>query len=235
MNKSIKNETNILSIKQSDQFRTVEELIIKSQPGSVYYTFLILAAIIIAAGLLMENVFIVIGGMLVAPVLTPILAIALGLSIGDIKPIKNVYMLLLKSIVIVILTSIIMAFVLGLPKVTPIFENTMRTAILYFIVALASGIAATFAWVRKENSEAITGIAIAITLVPPLSLIGIAISIFNAPLMHFNFLVFAFNFLGITLGSLVAFSLLKFHKSEKKLQETEKKIESQKKDKPRNK
>ena len=75
---------------RSAQYRTVEDLIERSRPDFTYYVLLFISTIIIAAGLLLNNSAIVIGGMLVTPLLTPILVIALGVSVGDTRLIGRV-------------------------------------------------------------------------------------------------------------------------------------------------
>ncbi len=222
-----KTKGNILAIDKADQYRTVDELVEKSQENSVYYTLLILSSFIVASGLLLNNSAIVIGGMLVAPLLTPILLIALGLAIGEIKPIRNAIMLVLKSALIVVAASAIMALVFGSTNNAFVFDDSAQTAVLYFVVAIASGVAATFAWTRREVADVLPGVAIVVSLVPPLSIVGVAISSWAIDVARFHFLIFLFNLLGILVGSLVVFSLLKFYRTagevEKKTKEVSKK------------
>jgi uncharacterized hydrophobic protein (TIGR00271 family) len=211
-------EENILKVKVSDQYKTVDELMKKSRPGSIYYTLLTLSTFIVASGLLLDNAFIIIGGMLVTPVLSPLLVLALGLAIGEPNAIKNEIVLILKSFLLIILGSLFLALIFGTPGLPDILDNTVRTATLYFIVALAAGTAATFAWARREIAEILTGIAIAVSLVPPLSLIGLALASLNLETARFYFMISLFNLLGVIVGSLIVFSLLKFHKTEKKVE-----------------
>lgn len=207
-------DKNLLEISESEQYRTIDELLERSKPNATYYTLLVLSSLIIAVGLLLNSASVVIGGMLVTPVLIPVLAMALGISTGEIDFLrKEILALLGKSFVIILIGSFFIALIFGAPSNIYVFENTVKTAILYFIVALSSGIAATFAWTRKEISEVLPGISIAVSLVPPLSLIGISLSLLDFEIARFYFLVFLFNLLGITMGSLIVFSLLKFHKA----------------------
>jgi len=212
-------KSNILDISKSEQYKTIEELFNRSQSNTVYYTLLMLSAFIISCGLLLNNASIVIGGMLVTPVLTPILVVALGLVVGELKAIQNVMLLMVQSFTIIFLVSFIMALLFGLPENLAILENTFRAAVLYFIVAFTSGIAATLAWTRREIAEVLPGIAIAVSLVPPLSFVGIWMSILNLDAARFYFSIFFFNVLGIILGSFVVFSLLKFYRAEGKVLE----------------
>ena len=226
MNNTVKNsENDILAISSSDQYRTVDELIGKSKPNSIYYTLLFLSAFIITAGILINNAAIVIGGMLVTPVLTPVLLIALGLSIGELNPIRGALILVLKSSLIIIITGFVLAFIFGSSGAAFIFENTARTVALYFLVAVAAGVAGTFAWARKDVIDIMPGIAIAVSLVPPLSLMGVGISSANFEMTRFNFLIFFFNLLGVIVGSLVVFSLLQFYKTKRVVQQKTHEVE----------
>jgi len=219
-----KDEREILKITRSDQYKTVTELLKKGESNSVYYTLLILSIIIVAVGLLLGNAPIVIGGMLVTPLLTPILVIALGIATGETSAIKYSGILVLKSVLVVVFISFLLAIFFGQPIAQAyIFDDTMTTGVLYFIVAVVSGIAATFAWVRKEANDILPGVAVSVSLLPPLSLLGISLAVFDVAFMRFSFLVFLSNFIGIVLGSMVVFSLLKFYKTEKKI---EKEVES---------
>jgi len=149
------------------------------------------------------------------------------LATGSLVSIKQEAILLVKSFIVILGGSLLLALIFGISNFSSIFENTTRTAALYFIVAIASGIAATFAWSRKEVADVLPGIAIAVSLVPPLCLIGIGLSGLNLEFVRFYFSVFLFNLLGVVTGSLVAFSLLKFYKAEKKIEAVERKIETQ--------
>ena len=210
----------ILAIRKSDQYRTVDELVKRSQPNSVYYTLLLLSAFIITAGILLNNAAVVIGGMLVAPVLTPVLLIALGVTSGEVASIRSPLYLVAKSSGLIILSGIILAFIFrGSSEPYFIVDDSVRTAALYFLVAIAAGVAGTFAWARKDVIDIMPGVVIAVSLVPPLSLIGIGISTLDFGLVRFNFLIFVFNLLGILAGSLVVFSLLQFYKTRKQVHE----------------
>ncbi len=208
----------ILNVSKNDQYKTIKELFKKNESNSAYYALLILSVFIVAIGLLLGNTAIVVGGMLVAPLLTPILIIALGISTGEIKAVKRSGILVLKSIGLVLGISFAMAVFFGQPVAEIyLFDDAMKTGVLYFIVALVSGIAATFAWIRKETNEILPGVAVAVSLLPPLAMLGISIAVFDIDMMRFTFLIFLSNFIGIVLGSMVVFSLLKFHKTDKQL------------------
>ena len=217
----------LLEIKKAEQKKVVEELIEKSRATSPYNLLLILSAVITASGILVGSWAIVIGGMLVTPLLTPILAIALGITMGNLGFIWRSVKITLKSIATIIAISLIFGFLF--PSTDPNNEliREIRFTPLYFIVALASGIAATFAWTRESISEALPGVAVAVSLVPPLSILGIAIGLGDIDLMRDPCSIFIFNFLGIVIGSLVVFSLMKFYRTREEAKQHIKQEEKQ--------
>jgi len=212
-----KSTDDILAIKAKDQYRTVDELEEKSRPNSVYYTLLVISSLIIAFGLLLQNSSVVIGGMLVTPVLTPILLMALGIATGELSLIRSVSLMLLKSFSIIFASALVAAWIFGSPSGLGFFEDNVTVPALYFGVALLAGAAATFAWARKDVIDILPGVAMAVALVPPLALAGIGVSLLDPAFIRLNFLIFLFNVFGVVIGSLIVFSLLGFYKTKKKV------------------
>jgi len=175
------------------------------------------------------NAAIIIGGMLVTPVLTPVLLISLGIATGEISAIKGAAILLGKSSAILILGGIILSLVFGSPDAPFILEDTVTTAALYFLVALAAGVAGTFAWARKDVIDIMPGVAIAVSLVPPLVLVGIGIGQGDGVLARSNFLIYLLNLFGIVVGSLIVFSLLQFYKTRGVIEQKTAEVEAVKK------
>jgi uncharacterized hydrophobic protein (TIGR00271 family) len=218
-----KKEDNVFKVTRSNQYRTVEELLDESKPSLTYYTLLILSSIIVVCGILLGNAPVIIGGMLVTPMLTPVLALALAFSTGEPALLKPLGVLLGKSFGFVVVVSCLVALIFGVPQ-EAIFDNSARTVILYFVVAVISGIAATFAWAHKEIAAVLPGIAIAVSLVPPISAVGVWLSVLDFDAARFFFFVFFANLLGIVMGSIVVFSLLRFYKADRKIKEKSEEI-----------
>jgi uncharacterized hydrophobic protein (TIGR00271 family) len=205
-------------ITNGDKYRAVDELIEESRADADYYSLLVLSSIIIASGVLLANSAILIGGMLVTPVLNPILLIALGIAASKPEVINRTGRLILKSALVIVGISFVAGLIFAVPESgdfyrSALFDNSLRSAFLYFLVAFASGIAATFAWVRKGVTNILPGISIAVALVPPLSMVGIWLATFDLDLMRYFLFVFLFNMVGIVMGSMIVFSMLGFYKT----------------------
>ena len=213
---------------KSDQYKAVDDLIEEGRADRNYWMLLILSSVIIASGILLANSAILIGGMLVTPVLTPILLIALGIVTSKSRLISHTAILIGKSIMVIFIVSLVMGFLFDVPKESEffdsvIFNNSLNAAALYFLVAFASGIAATFSWVRKELSNMVSGISIAVSLVPPISMVAVWISTGHLDNARFFMLIFLFNMIGVVVGSMIVFSMFQFYrvapKVEKKVEE----------------
>jgi len=208
------------SISKREAYRAIDELVSDSQPNALYITLLVLSSSVIASGLLLNNVAILIGGMLITPILTPVLLFALALSTSKMYLLKKTTSTLFESFSFVLVTTFIISAILGLPDNAyqqPILESSTRTAILYFFVAGVSGIAATLAWARKEASSILPGISIAVALVPPLASVGMWMSDGSWDRAEFFLIVFILNVIGMVMGSAIVFTMLGFYKTENKL------------------
>ena len=141
--------------------------------SNAYLLMNVLAATIATYGLFANSPAVVISAMIVAVLLGPIVGISLALVDIDMK-------LLLKSLTSLLAGAIgvmITAFLIGtIHKDMPLTnEIVARTApnLLDLMVALAGGAAGAYATVSPRLSIAVVGVAIAVALVPPLSVAGI--------------------------------------------------------------
>jgi uncharacterized hydrophobic protein (TIGR00271 family) len=213
-----------LDIAPEDQYRTVAELLEKSQPDESFYVMLALSSVIIAGGILINNIAVVIGGMLVTPLLTPILVIALGLTTGEKNLIERTIKFLGKSMLAIVAGSFVLGVLFGADVEFPATINTMSGTFLYFVIAVASGLAVTYAWIRKEQTGVLPGIAIAVSLVPPLSYVGVGVAKGAFATAVSFAIIFLLNFIGIVLGSLLVFSLSQFNRVHKHVEKVAEEI-----------
>ncbi len=164
---------------------------------------------IAALGVQTDSTAVVIGAMLVAPLMTPIMATSLSLVMGS--PTRAIRSLTLVATGVGI--AIGLAFLIGrfAPGVVEIGVNTQiasRTAptLLDLLIALAAGGAGGYAISRPDVSDSLPGVAIAVALVPPLAVVGITLSAGQYALAAGAFLLFLTNLVGIILASGVVFA-----------------------------
>jgi len=83
------------------------------------------------------------------------------------------------------------------------------------LIPMAAGAAARFTWAKKNLSGALPGVAVTVTLLPPLAAMGLALAVQNYEIFITALSVYALNVLGIVVGSLFIFLIMGFYHSEK--------------------
>jgi len=203
-----------LQVPKSTQIRVAEDLIENSRLDASFYLMLVLSTIVVTLGLLVGNTAVIIGGMLITPLMTPILALSLGIVISDKLLIWRAIKTISRAVGIILGVSVLISFFFPL-GINEEIKSRLVSNIPYFLIAFSAGLAATFAWSKKNMSAMLPGVAIAVSLLPPLSVVGIGISQISIELVRGSFLSFILNLFGIALGSVIVFSLLNFHKTKK--------------------
>ncbi len=147
-----------------------------SQKRSAFWVLLALAAIIASAGVFSDSTATVIGAMIVAPLMTPILGTALALVLAR----KGAMIRSLAYVVGGALLVIAVGFAFGsIDPVGLVSETNTQVigrtnpSLIDLIAALATGTVGAFALVRADVSDTLPGVAIAISLVPPLAVVGL--------------------------------------------------------------
>ncbi|OIO54709.1 hypothetical protein AUJ46_02710 [Candidatus Peregrinibacteria bacterium CG1_02_54_53] len=216
----------LLGASKEERHEAIETLVSTTTFRQGYYLLLTLSAIIVTSGLLIANIPIVIGGMVVAPVLAPILLLAVSLVSHSRRGIVHACTVLVMSILIVLALSITLTWIVAYATpITAIIPQEINPFI-YFLVAFCSGIVASFAWVKKDLTATIAGVAISISLLPPLCIAGISLALMHAAIMRSSLMVFGMNVIGILLASILTFLQLGFFSLTKV---TEKTVEKEQK------
>jgi uncharacterized hydrophobic protein (TIGR00271 family) len=172
---------------------------------------LILASAIATYGLLGDSVATVIGAMIVAPLMLPIMGLAFAISIGDRRAIVSSILVGIAGMA----AAVAVGFILG-KTASSAFDPTnnaqimARTAprLVDLAAALATGLAGAFAIGRKDVSDTLPGVAIAISLVPPLTNAGILFSAGRADLAMGSLLLFVTNYFAILITGTLVFGLM---------------------------
>ncbi|KRA23979.1 hypothetical protein ASD65_05750 [Microbacterium sp. Root61] len=141
-----------------------------------FLIMLTLAGMIAIAGVLTDSTATVIGAMIIAPLGTPILGIALGIVTGHLSLVLRSIMWVLIGLVIVIVLGLIFAVFVATPESLATNSQVVgRTSpsLMDLVAALATGLAGGFAMCRKDLSAVLPGVAISISLVPPLGVVGV--------------------------------------------------------------
>lgn len=224
---------NLFKISQKERNDFCTHIIDTSTPRGDFYFLIILSTIIVALGLLIDNVILVIGGMLVTPILSPLLAIALGLVTKDPKVIMRSVKIFSISFLLVFVTALLVGVLSSINISQVNLIHIMQPNLLTFFIALIAGLAASYTWAKPGLNERLPGIAITVTLIPPLTIIGLSASHMEWGILETSVKTFFLNFLAIIIASLIIFFLMEFYKAKRKLEEEvkeeEKEIKKEKK------
>ncbi|MFA5420524.1 MAG: TIGR00341 family protein [Patescibacteria group bacterium] len=209
---------NIIKIKNNqtdNKKRFITEIINASAPNLDFYLMVILSALMTSLGLIANNLALVIAGMIVAPLLSPILAMSLATSILGSK----LFIRSLKILAVSFMLSISVSFLVGMIFDFNIGEidliQKMNVSYLTLSIAVVAGITASYAWTRENSKDYLSGIAIAVTIIPPLSSIGISLAASDASTVVQVFNFFLMNVFGIFLGGIFVFPVMRFYKVKK--------------------
>jgi uncharacterized hydrophobic protein (TIGR00271 family) len=190
-----------------------------SHPGIDFFILIGLAGIIATAGLLLNSPAIIIGAMLVAPLMSPILAVAMSIVQGDLRLLRLSSSATMLGIMLAVGVSI------AITLITPTHINTTeilsRTEpnLLDLLVALASGAAGGYAAARKEVAAALPGVAIAAALVPPLGVVGYGMGTGQIDIAGGSALLFTTNLIAIIVAAAIVNLLLGFRPTQARMRQ----------------
>lgn len=164
---------------------------------------LLLATIIATMGILGDSTATVIGAMIVAPLMTPIMATAAALVTGRMGRAGRSLLLVAVGVISVIgvswLLGTLYTGVISFDSNSQILGR-ISPRVIDLIAALASGAAGAFCMAREDISDSLPGVAISISLVPPLCVVGISLQAGQWDAAGGAFLLFFTNFLSILLA-----------------------------------
>lgn len=163
---------------------------------SAFWVMLALSAVIAVAGVVGDSTATVIGAMIVAPLSTPILGVGLGITTGQGRLVGHSLLYIFAGIALVVVLGV--AFAQVLPNPTNVLTNSQvlgRTSptLMDLAAALATGLVGAIAVARRDVGDVLPGVAIAISLVPPLAVVGVCLGSESPSLAAGAFVLFASN------------------------------------------
>lgn len=177
-------------------------------PNISFFVLMLLSTIIATTGLYLDSSSVIIGAMLLAPLMAPIVSLSMGLLRRQEHLIKRS---LVKIILGVLLAMSVAAFLTLISPHNPVtgeMRARLSPTVLDLIVAITAGIAGAYTKSHKEILQSLAGVAIAVALVPPLAVAGIGIGRLSLDFFYQAFLLFSTNLIGIVLAATFTFRLL---------------------------
>ncbi|KIM10760.1 MAG: hypothetical protein KU37_08485 [Sulfuricurvum sp. PC08-66] len=189
-----------------------------SKPTAIFITLMVLSTMLATTGIFQNSIATVIGAMILAPLMSPIIALSMGIVRNEGTIINSSITTLAVGIGSALLFSSFMALTMPLEIHTDQITSRLNPNLLDLIVAILSGMAGAYAHAKEEVAKSLAGVAIAVALVPPLAVTGVGIGWMDWEVIYGSFLLFLTNLFGVTLAASITFIVLGFapiHKAKK--------------------
>lgn len=181
-----------------------------AQIDTTYLTLMVLSTLLATVGLYMDSASVIIGAMLLAPLMAPIISLAMGILRMDRGMFRNSLLKAAVGVFTALLVGGCMSMLMPYQPLTSEMLGRLNPTVLDLAVAIVAGIAGAYTKSYKEILQSLAGVAIAVALVPPLATAGIGIGRFDWGFFSQAFLLFSTNFVGIILAATFTFRVLGF-------------------------
>jgi uncharacterized hydrophobic protein (TIGR00341 family) len=198
---SVSEEKRPLRISREELYSEISDT---AKLSCVYIAMVFLATVVAAIGLLRDNVAVLIGAMVVAPLLGPNVGLSLATTLGD----SELALRALKANFTGILVALIFSFLMGCifhvdPDIPEIFTRTM-VGVSDIFLAFAAGCAGALAFTTGV-SAALIGVMVAVALLPPLVASGLLLGAGYAALALGAAMLFLTNVICVNLAGVMTF------------------------------
>ena len=177
---------------------------------SRYWILLLLSAVIATAGVVSDSTATVIGAMIIAPLMVPILGIVLSVVLTDGPNLRRCLLLLVAGAAAVVAMSWLLGHLVPYPVTATTNSQVagrVTPRLVDLVAALATGSVGSVALARPDVSDTLPGVAIAISLVPPLAVAGLTLQSGEPGQSLGALLLFATNVVAILASGIVVMAL----------------------------
>ncbi len=175
-----------------------------SKLSSSFLVLLSGSTLIATFGLFQNSPAVIIGAMIIAPLMRPLVALSLATLTADVKLLSRALLTLLVGTVIGVAISSVIGLLFRSLELTPEILGRTHPNLLDLGVAIFAGAVGAYCQSDEKLSDSLAGVAIAVALVPPLSVVGIGLAFGSPEVWAGAALLYLTNLIGITVaGSLV--------------------------------
>ncbi|MGB2692745.1 MAG: TIGR00341 family protein [Thermodesulfobacteriota bacterium] len=171
---------------------------------SVYLVMVVLSSIVASIGILKDNVAIIIGAMVIAPLLGPNMALALGTTLGDTDLIGRALKANLAGIAATLVLSIVIGIVFAVDPAIGELSSRTQVGLGDIAIALAAGVAGTLSF-TKGLPSALIGVMVAVALLPPTVTVGMLLGSNNMALVPGAVQLVLVNIICVNLAGVTTF------------------------------
>jgi uncharacterized hydrophobic protein (TIGR00271 family) len=205
----------VLDLRATSDFEKAKSTISEGVSLRGYNLWILLCAALLASlGLDTNSTAVIIGAMLISPLMSPILGVGISVATHEkallIRSLRNLAM----AVGISLFASTIYFILTPLGEVTPELQARTYPTLLDVLVALFGGIAGIVSISRRDQTNAIPGVAIATALMPPLCTAGFGIASRHWTYFFGAFYLFFINAVFISLTTYIVAKYLHFPSKE---------------------
>ena len=175
-----------------------------------FVLLVVLSAMLATLGLFLDNAPVVIGAMLLAPLMGPLVALSMGFLRNDRRLLTSALQVFGTGTGLTLLVAALTALFLPYEQITSEMHTRLEPNLLDLGVAIIAGIAAAYAHAREHVLKSLPGVAVAVALVPPACVVGVGLGWMNWAVISGAGLLFLANLVGIILAAMFAFLCLGF-------------------------
>ena len=209
--KAVKKRISLFSYASEERFKDLFLSLRKdAKVHTSYLLLMVLSTMLAAIGLYQSSTAVVIGAMLLAPLMAPIISLAMGLLRQDTKLATDSILTIFVGIVIALLAAILISLLFPHKPVTMEMQARLNPSLLDIGVAIVAGIAGAYTKSNRDILGSLAGVSIAVALVPPLAVAGIGLGMGDFDFFGQAFLLFFTNLVGIILAATLTFRILGF-------------------------
>ena len=185
-----------------------------TRPSIDFFVLVGLSTLIAALGLLLSSPAVVIGAMLVAPLMSPIIGAGLAIVLGNPRFLRLSLGAIAKGTILAIVLGMLTGLLQGNEPLTAEILARTQPTLLDLGVAVFAGLAGAYALSHSEAAAALPGVAISAALVPPLAAVGIAFATGNFRESAGALLLYSTNLVAIVAAAVMVFLSLGFRPSQ---------------------
>ncbi len=173
-----------------------------------YVVLMFLSTMLATVGLYLNSSSVVIGAMLLAPLMSPIVSLAMGMLRQDRRMLRKSIKKISIGVALALFAAALVTLLFPHKPVTDEMLSRLSPSLLDLAVAIFAGIAGAYTKSYKEILQSLAGVAIAVALVPPLAVAGIGLGRLDVDFFSQAFLLFSTNLVGIVVAATLTFRIL---------------------------
>lgn len=170
----------------------------------IFIVTVVLSTVVAAIGLIRDNVAVIIGAMVIAPLLGPNMTLALATTLGDPKLARSALRVNATGLFLALVLAVLIGLVIPVDPAAPEIVSRTQVSLSDIVLALAAGSAGALAF-TTGLSAAVVGVMVAVALLPPLVNVGLLLGSGHPQLALGALLLAATNIVGINIAGVGTF------------------------------